>query len=234
MEPGPSPLSEPQEVTIDDSITMAAIGALRYRVWEEEGSINAAAFGDRKSWLDSLDYVRVVCPGVANPARPAHHPQHESVLCELRCVCWTFGVAALPTHTNAHTHTHTHTQPHNHTPTQPHNHTNTHTHHTHAHTLCHGQEVGVARHFVVRDAGGEVVAAARMSLHPVLDPSNRDLALWERCGKAIPLPTVDLGRWVGPVLVRQCLPSPPKLAPGDRIRRSLDPRHAPTLLCSDG
>ncbi len=76
-EPGPTPLSEPQEVTIEDSITMAAVGALRYRVWEEEGSINAAAFGDRKSWLDSLDYVRGV-PRCCEPCPPRPPPSAQS------------------------------------------------------------------------------------------------------------------------------------------------------------
>ena len=55
----------------------------------------------------------------------------------------------------------------------------------------------MARHFVVRDGEGSVVAAGRLSFHPALDPGNRDLALWQRCGKHIPLPTVDLGRWAG-------------------------------------
>ncbi len=55
----------------------------------------------------------------------------------------------------------------------------------------------MARHFVVRDGEGSIVAAGRLSFHPALDLTNRNLALWQRCGKHIPLPTVYLGRWVG-------------------------------------
>ncbi len=87
---------------------------LRYRVWEEEGAINAAAFPD-KSWLDRDD--------------------------------------------------------------------------------------DTARHWVVRRLDtGEVVAAARLTLHASLDDDSRDVALWRRCGKHLPMPTTDLGRLV----VLQC------------------------------
>jgi hypothetical protein len=54
----PSLFSVPQEVDCGDVASMEAIGTLRYRVWEEEGSINPAAFGGSKCWLDPLDYVR--------------------------------------------------------------------------------------------------------------------------------------------------------------------------------
>ena len=83
---------------------------LRYRVWAEEGAINAAAFPD-KSWMDPED--------------------------------------------------------------------------------------ADARHWVVKRLdSGEVVASCRLTWHPSLDDSSRDVALWRRCGKDLPMPTTDLGRLV--------------------------------------
>ena len=54
-----------------------------------------------------------------------------------------------------------------------------------------------SRHWVVRDDGGrDIVAAGRCSLHSSLDDESRDVALWRRLGRDLPLPSVDLGRLV--------------------------------------
>jgi predicted GNAT family N-acyltransferase len=53
-----------------------------------------------------------------------------------------------------------------------------------------------ARHWVVEDETGAWVAAARMTLHTTLDDDSRDVQVWRRAGKHLPLPTVDLGRLV--------------------------------------
>ena len=54
-----------------------------------------------------------------------------------------------------------------------------------------------ARHWVVEiEDTGEVVATARLTLHTSLEDSSRDVQIWQRCGKHLPLPTVDLGRLV--------------------------------------
>lgn len=55
----------------------------------------------------------------------------------------------------------------------------------------------VGRHWVLEDAlTGAWIATARLTLHPTLEDENRDLQLWQRCGKVLPVPTVDLGRLV--------------------------------------
>lgn len=38
------------------------------------------------------------------------------------------------------------------------------------------------------------MAAGRLTMHTHLEDSYRDVQLWKRCGKHLPLPTVDLGR----------------------------------------
>lgn len=101
-----------REIRPDDAKSLQRIGHLRYQVWEEENSINAALFPGR-CWLDPLDL----------------------------------------THT--------------------------------------------ARHWVLEDAqSGEWVAAARLTWHATLEDDYRDVQLWRRSGKHLPLPTVDLGRLV--------------------------------------
>lgn len=53
------------------------------------------------------------------------------------------------------------------------------------------------RHWVLQDAAtGEWMATARMTLHRTLEDDYRDVQLWRKCGKHLPLPTVDLGRLV--------------------------------------
>jgi predicted GNAT family N-acyltransferase len=54
----------------------------------------------------------------------------------------------------------------------------------------------VGRHWIVRNENNEIIAAARMTLHDSLDDGYRDVQLWKRSGKYLPLPTVDLGRLV--------------------------------------
>ncbi len=99
-----------REIRPDDANSMKRIGELRFRVWEEENSINSDLFPD-KCWLDSLD--------------------------------------------------------------------------------------SAGRHWVLEDAqSGAWMAAARMTLHTTLEDGYRDVQLWRRCGKHLPLPTVDLGRLV--------------------------------------
>jgi predicted GNAT family N-acyltransferase len=53
----------------------------------------------------------------------------------------------------------------------------------------------VGRHWVVLD-GDRVVAAARLTMHTNIDDDYRDMKLWKKCGKQLPLPTTDLGRLV--------------------------------------
>jgi predicted GNAT family N-acyltransferase len=54
-----------------------------------------------------------------------------------------------------------------------------------------------ARHWVLEDrVTGAWMAAARMTLHTTLDDDSRDVQVWRRAGKHLPLPTVDLGRLV--------------------------------------
>lgn len=57
-------------------------------------------------------------------------------------------------------------------------------------------EDNTARHWILRDIRGDIIASARITFHPHLDESSRDIQLWRKCGKNIPLPTVDLGRLV--------------------------------------
>lgn len=98
------------EINPADTASMERIGQLRYQVWEQENSINAALFPDR-CWVDSLDPV--------------------------------------------------------------------------------------GRHWVLQDtASGEWMATARLTIHADLEDSYRDVQLWRKCGKHLPLPTVDLGRLV--------------------------------------
>jgi predicted GNAT family N-acyltransferase len=53
-----------------------------------------------------------------------------------------------------------------------------------------------ARHWIVRDDAGDVIAAARLTLLNELAEDNRDAMVWKRCGAELPLPTVDLSRLV--------------------------------------
>ena len=102
-------ISDPEEILSTDIDALNLIGKLRYKVWEEEGSINAEAFPNR-SWVDELD----------------------------KC----------------------------------------------------------GKHWVVKDSSGEFIAAARLTVHETLDDDYRDVQLWKRSGKILPLPTCDLGRLV--------------------------------------
>jgi predicted GNAT family N-acyltransferase len=43
---------------------------------------------------------------------------------------------------------------------------------------------------------GHLVASARLTFHTTLEDSYRDVALWRRAGKHLPLPICDLGRLV--------------------------------------
>ena len=43
---------------------------------------------------------------------------------------------------------------------------------------------------------GDLVAAARLTMHLSLDDDYRDVALWKKAGKHLPLPTCDMGRLV--------------------------------------
>jgi predicted GNAT family N-acyltransferase len=53
-----------------------------------------------------------------------------------------------------------------------------------------------ARHWIVRNSDGDLVAAARLTWHVSLDDDYRDVQLWRRAGVPLPLPTCDLGRLV--------------------------------------
>ena len=102
-------ITEPEEILSSDVNALNLIGKLRYKVWEEEGSINAEAFPNM-CWVDELDKG--------------------------------------------------------------------------------------GRHWVVKDSNGEYIAAARLTVHETLDDDYRDVQLWKRSGKVLPLPTCDLGRLV--------------------------------------
>jgi predicted GNAT family N-acyltransferase len=59
-----------------------------------------------------------------------------------------------------------------------------------------------ARHWVAEDrATGELVGAARLTLHSSPEDQYRDMEIWRRAGKPLPLPTADLGRLV---VLRSC------------------------------
>ncbi len=48
----------------------------------------------------------------------------------------------------------------------------------------------------MRNDSGSLIASARLTMHFSLDDSYRDVQLWKRSGRLLPLPTVDLGRLV--------------------------------------
>jgi hypothetical protein len=53
------------------------------------------------------------------------------------------------------------------------------------------------RHWLVEDVEtGTLVASARLTIHNSFEDEYRDIALWVRAGKCLPLPTCDLGRLV--------------------------------------
>ena len=54
-----------------------------------------------------------------------------------------------------------------------------------------------AHHWIARSSrSGAIIGASRLTLHHSLDDDYRDVQLWRRAGKDLPLPTTDLGRLV--------------------------------------